>query len=85
VRAGFAPKHDFSEGFKRYEPHAPGRAYEHCICSSCGAVMEFTNDRRERMITLLAEEAEFRPQHHRPEGYGLCRNCQPANPLARTR
>ncbi len=85
VRAGLAREHDFSEGFKRYEPLAPGQAHEHCICSSCGTVMEFSNDRLERMIALLAEEAEFRPQHHRLEVYGLCRNCQQANPLARTR
>ena len=47
--------------------------------------MEFSNDRLERMIALLAEEVEFRPHHHRLEVFGLCRDCQQANPLARTR
>jgi len=55
------------------------------ICSSCGQVTEFANDRLERMIALLAEEVAFRPHHHRLEIYGLCRSCQQANPLARTR
>ena len=85
VRAGLAKEHDFGEGFKRYEPLAAGQAHEHCICSACGRVMEFSNDRLERMIALLAEEVEFRPHHHRLEIYGLCRTCQQANPLARTR
>ncbi len=85
VRAGLAKEHDFGEGFKRYEPLAAGQAHEHCICSSCGKVMEFSNDRLERMIALLAEEVEFRPHHHRLEIYGLCRSCQQANPLARAR
>ena len=85
VRAGLAKEHDFGEGFKRYEPLAPGQAHEHCICSSCGRVTEFANDRLERMIALLAEEVEFRPHHHRLEVYGLCRSCQQANPLARAR
>jgi len=85
VGAGLAKEHDFGEGFKRYEPLAPGQAHEHCICSSCGKVMEFSNDRLERMIALLAEEVEFRPHHHRLEVYGLCRSCQQANPLARAR
>ena len=85
VRAGLAKEHDFGEGFKRYEPIAPGEAHEHCICSSCGRVIEFSSDRLERMIALLAEEAEFRPHHHRLEIYGLCRSCQQANPLARAR
>ena len=85
VRAGLAKEHDFGEGFRRYEAIAPGQAHEHCICSSCGKVMEFSNDRLERMIALLAEEAEFRPHHHRLEIYGLCRRCQQSNPLARAR
>ena len=85
VRAGLAKEHDFGEGFKRYEPLAAGQVHEHCICSSCGCVTEFSNDRLERMIALLAEEVEFRPDRHRLEIYGLCRSCQQANPLARTR
>jgi Fur family ferric uptake transcriptional regulator len=85
VRSGLVKEHDFGEGFKRYEPASGGQPHEHCICSSCGAVMEFSNDRLERMIALLAEEVEFRPHHHRLEIYGLCRRCQQSNPLARAR
>jgi Fe2+ or Zn2+ uptake regulation protein len=48
-------------------------------------VTEFSNDRLERMIALLAEEVEFRPDHHRLEIYGVCRSCQQLNPLARAR
>jgi len=90
VRSGLVKEHDFGDGFKRYEPGAGGgegggQPHEHCICSSCGAVTEFSNDRLERMIALLAEEVEFRPHHHRLEIYGLCRSCQQSNPLARAR
>ncbi|HEX4561129.1 MAG TPA: transcriptional repressor, partial [Gemmatimonadales bacterium] len=83
--SGLARQHDFGEGFKRYEPAAPGERHEPCVCTSCGAVMEFANDRLERMIGLLAEEVAFRPHHHRLEVYGLCRSCQQSNPFARTR
>ena len=88
VRSGLVKERDFGDGFKRYEPGSvdgAGEPHEHCICSSCGAVTEFSNDRLERMIALLAEEAEFRPHHHRLEIYGLCRSCQQSNPLARAR
>ena len=88
VETGLVTEHDFGEGFKRYEPGsdgAGGEPHEHCICSSCGAVTEFSNDRLERMIALLAEEVEFRPHRHRLEIYGLCRRCQQSNPLARAR
>jgi Fur family transcriptional regulator, ferric uptake regulator len=85
VRSGLVKEDDFGEGFKRYEPMPAGQAHEHCICSSCGSVMEFSNERLERMIALLAEEVDFRPHHHRLDVYGLCRSCQEANPLARAR
>jgi Fur family transcriptional regulator, ferric uptake regulator len=85
VRSGLVKEHDFGDGFKRYEAGSGNDAHEHCICSSCGAVTEFSNDRLERMIALLAEEVEFRPHHHRLEIYGLCRSCQQSNPLARAR
>ncbi len=90
VGSGLVTEHDFGEGFKRYEPGSSGgegggQPHEHCICSSCGAVTEFSNDRLERMIALLAEEVAFRPHHHRLEIYGLCRRCQQSNPLARAR
>ena len=85
VKSGLVREHDFGEGFKRYEPMPGGRAHEHCICQSCGKVMEFSNERLERMIALLAEEVASRPHHHRLEIYGLCRDCQQANPLARAR
>jgi Fur family ferric uptake transcriptional regulator len=85
VKSGLVREHDFGEGFKRFEPLPAGHAHEHCICQSCGKVMEFSNERLERMIALLAEEVAFRPHHHRLEIYGLCRDCQQANPLARAR
>lgn len=83
VASGLVQERDFGEGFRRYEPVAPGQPHEHCICTMCGRVMEFSNDRLERMIALLAEEVEFRPHHHHLEVFGLCRECQQANPLTR--
>jgi Fur family ferric uptake transcriptional regulator len=85
VASGLVAERDFGEGFRRYEPVAPGQAHEHCICSSCGRVMELSNDRLERVIALVADEVEFRPHHHHLEVFGLCRDCQQSNPLARTR
>src|SRR2546428_13598834 len=85
VQSGLVVERDFGEGFKRYEAVPPGETHEHCVCSSCGKVTEFSNDRLERMLALLAEEVAFRPHHHRLEVFGLCRECQPVNPLPRTR
>jgi Fur family transcriptional regulator, ferric uptake regulator len=85
VKSGLVAERDFGEGFKRYEAVPPGQTHEHCVCSSCGRVIEFSNDRLERMIELLAEEVAFRPHHHRLEVFGVCRECQQSNPLTRAR
>jgi Fur family ferric uptake transcriptional regulator len=76
VRSGLVRAHDFGEGFKRYEP-MPAQAYhEHLICLRCGKVVEFANERLERMLPLLADEVGFQHQRHRVEIYGLCRDCR---------
>ncbi len=76
VASGLVKAHDFGEGFKRYEP-MPGQAHhEHLICVRCGKVVEFSNDRLERMLPIIADEHAFQHQRHRVELYGVCRECQ---------
>jgi Fur family ferric uptake transcriptional regulator len=76
VESGLVRAHDFGEGFKRYEP-MPGQAHhEHLICERCGRVVEFQNERLERMIPIIADEHAFQHQRHRIEIYGVCRDCR---------
>ena len=76
VRAGVARAHNFGEGFKRSEP-APAQAHhEHLICERCGKVMEFSNERLERMIPIIADEHSFQVRRHRVELYGICKECR---------
>jgi Fur family ferric uptake transcriptional regulator len=76
VRSGLIRAHDFGEGFKRYEPMPQQAHHEHLICLRCGKVVEFQNDRLERMIPIIADEHAFQHQRHRVEVYGLCRECR---------
>ncbi|HET7041728.1 MAG TPA: Fur family transcriptional regulator [Gemmatimonadales bacterium] len=85
VEAGLARRHDFGEGTRRFEAHAPLDEHGHCICTRCGAVTEFTHDRVDRMLGVVADEHGFRLERHRVELHGLCRECQrrdltPASP-----
>ena len=74
--SGMIVERDFGEGFRRYE-RVPGHPHhEHLICLRCGKVVEFQNDRLERMKSLIADEYGFRHSHHRLEIYGVCRECQ---------
>jgi Fur family ferric uptake transcriptional regulator len=76
VESGLARAHDFGEGFKRYEPMPTQADHEHLICQRCGRVVEFSNERLERMLPVLADEHGFQHQRHRLEIYGTCRDCR---------
>jgi Fur family ferric uptake transcriptional regulator len=76
VESGLVREHDFGEGYRRFEA-APERAHhEHLICQRCGRVVEFTNDRLERMLEMVADEMDFLHRRHRIEVYGLCPDCR---------
>ena len=76
VRCGLVRAHDFSQGYRRYEPISPQMHHEHLICLRCEKVEEFTHDRLERMLPMIADEHGFQPERHRVEIYGVCRDCQ---------
>jgi len=76
IQSGLVRAHDFGEGFKRYESMAAQTDHEHLICERCGRVVEFQNDRLERMLPVIADEHAFQHQRHRVEIYGVCRECR---------
>ena len=73
--SGLVAERDFGEGFKRYEPTRDIPHHEHLLCTVCGAVREFRDERLERMTTLIAEANDFLRQRHRLVIYGVCANC----------
>ncbi len=75
VEGGLVREHDFGDGFRRFEAADP-EPHEHVICQRCGRVVEFTNDRLERMLEMIADEVAFVHRRHRVEIYGLCAECQ---------
>jgi Fur family ferric uptake transcriptional regulator len=76
VESGLVREHDFGEGFRRFEPAAGPVRHEHLICERCARVMEFSNERLERMLEMIADESEFLHRRHRVEVYGLCAECR---------
>lgn len=75
LESGLARAHEFGAGFKRYEA-TPAAAHEHLICGRCGKVVEFTNERLERMLRMTADEQRFHYQQHRVEVHGTCAECR---------
>ena len=76
LESGLVVERDFGEGFRRYEPARDIPHHEHLLCTVCGRVTEFRDERLERMTTLIAETHGFARQRHRLVIYGVCANCQ---------
>ena len=76
VESGLAVERDFGEGFRRFEPARDIPQHEHLICTSCGAVIEFRDERLDRITTLHAEAHGYARQRHRLEIFGVCPECQ---------
>ena len=76
VDSGLVRVHDFGEGLRRFEP-VPGRLdHGHFVCHRCGAVTEFSAERLERLLPMVADEAGFLLERHEVTLHGICRDCQ---------
>ena len=76
VRSGLVVERDFGEGFRRYEPARDVPHHEHLLCTRCGRVTEFRDERLERITTLVAETRGYLRQSHRLVIYGVCAECR---------
>ncbi len=76
LESGLVVERDFGEGFRRFEPARDVPHHEHLLCTACGAVEEFRDERLEQMTILAAESRGFARQKHRLVIYGVCRACQ---------
>ncbi|HEY0970748.1 MAG TPA: Fur family transcriptional regulator [Gemmatimonadales bacterium] len=76
VRSGLVVERDFGEGFKRFEPARGIPHHEHLLCTVCGRVTEFRDERLERMTTLIAEAYGYSRQRHRLVIHGVCEQCR---------
>lgn len=75
VQSGIVRANEFGEGFRRFERAAGKERHEHLVCTRCGRVIEFANERLERMLPVIADEHGFRHERHRVEVFGTCREC----------
>ena len=73
---GLAHARNFGDGQTRYETAAGRGHHDHLICTRCGTIVEFENDRIEAMQDAVARKHDFLVTSHKMELYGLCRACQ---------
>jgi Fur family transcriptional regulator, ferric uptake regulator len=79
VECGLVRAHDFGEGFKRYEPLLTPGDNGHLVCSRCNGVTQFSTERFDRVLPMIADEQGFQHQAHRVEIRGLCQTCREAD------
>ena len=81
---GLAHARNFGDGQTRYEAAVGKHHHDHLICTRCGAIVEFENDKIEALQDQVAKKHGFVVTSHKMELYGLCRNCQKAVEAARS-
>lgn len=78
TECGLAHAQRFGDGHTRYESAFNRDHHDHLICTSCGEIIEFENDRIEALQEMVARRHGFAVTHHKLELYGLCKSCQAA-------
>ena len=74
--SGLVHTRNFGDGQARYEVAVGRDHHDHLICTGCGAIVEFENDRIEALQDVVARRHGFLVKSHKMELYGLCRACQ---------
>jgi Fur family ferric uptake transcriptional regulator len=75
---GLAHARNFGDGQTRYEAAVGRDHHDHLICTRCGQIIEFENDRIEQLQDAVAKSHGFKVLSHKMELYGLCVACQRA-------
>ncbi len=75
---GLAVPRQFGDGPTRYEAAAGRAHHDHLICTSCGEIVEFSNERIESLQASVARRLGFEVESHKLELYGRCARCRPA-------
>jgi Fur family ferric uptake transcriptional regulator len=50
--------------------------HDHLICLSCGKIIEFHDDKIEKIQNKICKKFKFKPSYHRLEIFGICEECQ---------
>ena len=66
---------DIGDGVKRYEINFE-RHHDHLVCTSCGKIVEFTDEFIEEQQIKITQNNNFKLEDHVMTIYGLCENCQ---------
>ena len=70
--SGLAYERHFGDGNSRYEVAWEDEHHDHMICLDCGKIVEFEDEKIERLQDKLATKLGFKIKRHKHELYGTC-------------
>jgi len=76
---GLVSKYRFAENTSRYEKAFGRPHHHHLICLECGDIIEFVNDKLERIQDEVCTEKTFEPQSSSLQVFGTCSKCKKKN------
>jgi Fur family ferric uptake transcriptional regulator len=76
AECGLAVPRQFGEAQTLYEPAGDRGHHDHLICTGCGRIVEFENDRIEELQRRVARSHGFEVASHKLEMYGRCAGCR---------
>lgn len=73
---GLVSKYRFAENSSRYEKAFGRPDHHHLICLECGDLIEFVNERLNRIQEEVCDEKNFLPQSSSLQIFGTCAKCK---------
>lgn len=73
---GLVSKYRFAENMSRYEKAFGRPHHHHLICLECGDIIEFVNDKLERIQDDVCTDKNFSPQSSSLQIFGTCSRCR---------
>lgn len=75
VECGIISKYSFGEKHRRYEKAFGRPRHDHLICLECGEIIEFVNERLNKIQAEVCKENDFTMQSSTLQIFGICANC----------
>lgn len=69
-------KHQFGKNIAQFERAYKAKKHDHLICTTCGAVLEFSDQRIHEIKKTATQINNFKLSHHSLYIYGMCEDCQ---------
>lgn len=72
---GLVSKYRFAENSSRYEKAFGRPHHHHLVCLQCGDILEFVNDRLNKIQEEVCSSKEFTPHSSSLQIFGTCATC----------